>query len=395
MDTVMIVEALRTPFGKFGGKLRRYSAVELGALVAKSALERAGVRPDDVSETFFGTALLAASTSVAARQVNFKVGIPAETPSLTIDRACCSSMTCVGLATMKIRMGEASVILAGGLESSSQTPFLMKGVRWGRRMGDFTVEDPMQFRNPINNEPIALVTGKMALEFGISREQQDEWAYASHQKYFKAYDSGVYRDEIIPVEVGGDADPESLAIDEAPRRNVSLEKLHTLPTVYGSPTVTAGNAPGLNDGASVTLLMSASEAKRRGTDSLGEIVAYAQNCGHLASSVYMPGLAILSALKKAGLSIKDLKRIEINEAFAAMPLVSTKKMADGDTQLLATLRSITNVNGGSVALGHPTGASGARVVMALARELKRAGGGYGAAAICGGYGQADAVIVKV
>ncbi len=395
MTNVTIVEALRTPFGKLGGKLQRYSAVELGAIVAKAALERAGVKAEDVSETFFGSALLAAGTSVAARQVNFKAGIPAETPSLTIDRACCSSMTCIGLGWMKIRLGDSSVVLAGGLESSSQTPFLMRGIRTGKRLGDFTVEDPMQFRNPINNRPITLVTGEMALEFGVSRAEQDEWAYGSHIKYFKAYDSGVYGDEIVPVEIGNDHAREMLAIDEAPRRDVSLEKLRTLATVYGSPTVTAGNAPGLNDGASVALLMPAEEARRRSISPLGEIVAYAQTSGALSSSVYMPGVAIQTALKQAGLELRDLKRIEINEAFAAMPLVSTKRMADGDKELLRSLRSITNVNGGSVALGHPTGASGARVVMAVMRELRRLGGGYGAAAICGGYGQADAIIVKV
>jgi acetyl-CoA C-acetyltransferase len=196
----------------------------------------------------------------------------------------------------------------------------------------------------------------------------------------------------VPVAgTGGDM----LAVDEAPRRQVSMEKLRSLPVAYGSPTVTAGNAPGLNDGATVTILMPPEEARRRSLAPLGEILAYAQTSGDLSSSVYMPGVAIQAALKKAGIALRDLKRIEINEAFAAMPLVSTKHLADGDQALLKSLREMTNVNGGSVALGHPTGASGARVVMALLRELRRLGGGYGAAAICGGYGQADAVIVKV
>lgn len=395
MSKVFVAEALRTPFGKFGGKLKKYSAVELGALASLAALERARLSPQDVDETFFGSAILAASTSVAARQVNFKVGIPADKPSLTVDRACCSSMTCIGLAAMRIRLDEADAVLAGGLESSSQTPFLMKKLRWGHRLGDFTVEDPMQFRNPINQVPITVVTGNAALAFGVSREEQDEWAFASHQKYFQAFDKGIYQDEILPVDIGDDTEDGMLAMDEAPRRGVSLDKLRTLPTAYGSATVTAGNAPGLNDGAAVTLLMSAAGLERRDMPPLAEILSYAQVCGDLDSSVYMPGMAILAALKKAGLSMKDLKRIEINEAFAAMPLVSTKKMADGDPKLLQTLRSITNVNGGSVAIGHPTGASGARVVMALVRELRRLGGGIGGAAICGGYGQADAVIVKV
>ncbi len=392
MNTVSIVEAVRTPFGKLGGKLKQYSAVDLGGFVSTAVLERAGIRPDEVSESIFGSAMLAASTSVAARQINFKAGIPAATPSLTIDRACCSAMTTLGLGATKIRAGDASIVLAGGIESCSQTPFLMKGVRSGRKLGDFTVEDPLQVRNPINHQPIAGVTGEQALKFGVSREQQDAWAYRSHRTYFEAYEKGVYADEILPVAT---SNGELLAIDESPRRDSSIEKLAALPTVYGGPTVTAGNAPGLNDGATAVLLMASYAARQRDIEPLAEIVGYAQLSGHLDSSVYMPGHAIMIALEKAGIPLSELKRIEINEAFAAMPLVSTLHMAGGDVQRAEKLRTITNVNGGSVALGHPTGASGARVVMALARELRRLGGGYGAAAICGGYGQADAIILKV
>jgi acetyl-CoA C-acetyltransferase len=395
MKQVVMVDALRTPFGKFGGALKGYTAVELGALAARAVLERSGLLPSDVEESLFGSAILAACTSVAARQINFKVGIPAHVPSMTVDRACCSSMTCIGLGLSRIRAGDANVVLAGGVESASQTPFLMKNTRWGHRLGDFTVEDPMQMRNPINQQPIARVTGEAALAFGVGRDQQDEWALASHQNYFKAFEAGVYREEILVMPAAGDIDTGTLDMDESPRRQVSIEKLRALPTVYGSATVTAGNAPGLNDGAAVTLLMEAAAAKQRGAPVLAEVVGYAQAAGELDSSVYMPGIAILMALRKAGLGLAELKRIEINEAFAAMPLVSTVKMADGDAQLVSRLRAITNVNGGSVAMGHPTGASGARVVMALARELRRAGGGYGVAAICGGYGQADAILLKV
>ncbi len=392
MSGVVVVEAVRTPFGRFGGKLKGFSAVELGALAAKAAMARSGVQPADIDETIFGTAILAASTSVAARQINFKVGIPTGTPSLTLDRACCSSMTAIGLAAAKIRAGDAKIVLAGGIESCSQTPFLLKGTRWGRKLGDFTVEDPMQVRNPITGLALTLVTGRKALEHEVSREEQDEWACASHEKYFAAFDKGCYADEILPVELERGA---ALAVDESPRRDTSLEKLRALPTVYGSPTVTAGNAPGLNDGGSAVLIMSTEEARRRGIAPLGEIVGYAQTCGDLESSAYMPGQAMLKALHKAGVGLAEMKRIEINEAFAAMPLVSTKVVADGDAHKLARLRTITNVNGGAVAIGHPPGASGARIVMAALRELRRLGGGYGAAAICGGYGQSDAVILKV
>ena len=389
--SAVIVDAIRTPFGRFCGRLREFSAVELGALAAKAVLARAGIRPDELSETIFGCGILDAATAVPTRQINFKVGIPATTPSLTVDRACCSSMTAIGLALMKIRCGDANILLVGGIESCSQTPFLMRDTRWGRKLGDFSVEDPMHVRNPITGLSLTVVTGKKALEHGVSRAEQDGWAYASHRRYFQAYDKGVYEKEILPVEFDAQ---EPLAVDEGPRRNTSLERLAALPTAYGSPTVTAGNAPGLNDGASALILMSGAEAARRGIVPLAEVVAYAQLSGDLESSVYMPGHAILAAAKKAGIGLRDLKCIEINEAFAAMPLVSTKIMADGDAKELARLRSMTNVNGGSVAIGHPPGASGARVAMAAARELRRRGGGYAAAGICGGVGQADALILK-
>ncbi len=390
MNDTVVVSAVRTPFGRFGGRLKGYSAVELGAHAGREALRRAGVDAAEVDETIFGTAILAASTSVAARQINFKLGIPAETPSLTLDRACCSSMTALGLAAAKIRAGDARIVLIGGIESCSQTPYLLKGTRWGRKAGDFIVEDPMHVRNPITGLSLTVVTGNKALEHGVSREEQDDWACASHEKYFAAYDRGAYAEEIVPIEAGG----AMLAIDESPRRDSTRAKLASLPTAYGSPTVTPGNAPGLNDGASAIVVMAADEARRRGVEALATLVAYAQLCGDLESSVHMPGRALLKALGKTGRDLGDLACIEINEAFAAMPLVSTKVIADGDAGRLAQLRAMTNVNGGAVAIGHPPGASGARVSMAALRELRRRGGGYAAAAICGGYGQSDAVILR-
>lgn len=393
MTSVAIVEARRTPFGKFGGGLSHLSAVELGGLVARKALEKCNVAPDAVDETIFGSAILSASTMVAARQINFKVGIPESTPSLTVDRACCSSMTCVGLGVLKIGAGMARTILTGGVESSSRTPFMLKDIRWGRRLGDFKVEDPMQFRNPITNRPLTVVTGEMAVKHGVGREQQDDWAYQSHARYFDAYDKGVFADEIVPVAM--ESEEGELAIDETPRRNISLEKMRQLPTVHSGPTVTSGNAPGLNDGASSVLLMSTAEATARKVGVMAEICAYSQLAGSLESSVYMPGQAIADALRKANLTLDHLKRLEINEAFAAMPPVSLKMLAEGDVSKARKLAEITNVNGGAVAIGHPPGASGARILMSLVRELRRIGGGYGAAAICGGFGQADCVIVKV
>lgn len=395
MSNTVIADATRTPIGKLGGMLRDHSAIDLGAHVVRTLVGRGAVEPQEVDETYFGTAIHGSHTLVAARQVNIKGGLPPDTPSLTVDRACCSSMTAIALADMRIRTAEANIVLAGGIESCSNAPFLQRGVRWGRRLGDFTIEDPLQFRNPINGEPLARVTGEVAIAHGVSRQEQDDWAFQSHQRFFTALDRGYFNDEIAPVAAETQGRKQGLDIDEAPRRNLLREKLAELPVVYQSPTVTAGNAPGLNDGAAVALLMSRDEARKREIAPLCEIVGHVQLAGALDSSPFLPGKAIAALLSKAGITLSDIKRIEINEAFAAMPLVSTKVLADGDDTLLKRLRAMTNVNGGAVAIGHPTGASGARISMTVARAVREAGGGYGIAAICGGFGQADALLVRV
>ncbi|MHB8157354.1 MAG: acetyl-CoA C-acyltransferase [Desulfocucumaceae bacterium] len=396
MRDVTVVSAARTPFGKLGGALKDFSGVDLGSMVIKEAIDRAKIAPETIDEVYMGSAVLAGSVMVAARQMLFKVGIPGTTPSLTVDRACCSSMTCVGLGLRSILLGEAETVVSGGFESMSNTPFMIRDARWGKRLGDFTVEDILMMRNPITGTSIAVVTGEKAVEFGISREEQDQWALRSHQNYFESFKAEKYTEELMPVTITPKKGPATVFNrDEAPRTDTSLEKLAKLKTVYGSPTVTAGNAPGLNDGGSAVILMSGDKQKEMGLEALGRILSYGQAAGDPGASAYMPAHSIGKALKKAGLGVKDLKRIEINEAFAAMPLVSTKVLSEGDGELLKHLRSITNVNGGAVAIGHPTGASGARLVMTLIYELRRIGGGYGAAAICGGFGQSDAVIVKV
>ena len=398
MSEVKVVSAVRTPFGRLGGILKDYFPVELGSKIIQAAMERIHIDPKIVDEVYMGSALLAGATMVATRQMLFKVGLPGTTRSLTVDRACCSSMTCVGLGAKSILLKDADTVIAGGWETMSQTPFLLWEARWGKRLGDLKVEDMLMMRNPITATPIAVVTGKKALEFGVSREDQDQWALGSHQKYFSAFSAGKFTDEILTIEIPspkGKGPATIVQQDESPRADTSIEKLSQLKTVYGSPTVTPGNAPGLSDGASAVILMSAKKQKETGFEVLGEILSYAQAAGEPDESVFMPANSIRQALQKAGLLIKDLKRIEINEAFAAMPLVSTKVLSDGDPELLVHLRSITNVNGGAVAIGHPTGASGARLLMTLIYELRRLGGGIGAAAICGGFGQSDAVIVKV
>jgi len=395
MREVFIVSAARTPFGKFGGRLKGFSAVDLGTKAVMASMERISLDPSLVDELYLGVAVLAGTASVAARQVLFTSGLPAHTPSLTIDRACCSSMTCIGLGLRNIRSGETHTVVSGGMEAMSQTPLIARGVRWGVRLGGVMLEEPLFLRNPILNIPLAVGAGEIALKYGVSREEQDLWALRSHQKYFFALEAGKLADEIQPVEVPSEKGSVSrMDRDESPRSDTTIEKLRALPTVYGSKTVTAGNAPGLNDGASALILMSGERQKELGIVPLGRILAHVNIAGDPLASPYLPAHAIRKALERAGRNLSDLKRVEINEAFAATALISTKVLSSDSEKRLEQLRSITNANGGAVAIGHPTGASGGRITMTLVHELRRSGGGLGAAAICGGYGQSHAVILE-
>jgi acetyl-CoA C-acetyltransferase len=396
MREVVVVSAARTPFGKFGGQLKDLTAVDLGTKAVAASLKKIHLDPGAVDELYMGVAVLAGTASVAARQILISSGIPPHTPSLTIDRACCSSMTCLGLGMRNIRSGEVHTVVAGGTEAMSQTPLIARGVRWGVRLGGVMLEEPLFLRNPILNLPLAVGAAEVALEYGVSREEQDQWALRSHQKYFSALEAGKFAAEIDPVEIPA-AKGSNFVMDrdESPRADTTLEKLRALPTVYGSKTVTAGNAPGLNDGASALVLMSEERRKELGIVPLARILAYVNMAGDPLASPYLPALAIRQALEKIDRKLADLKRLEINEAFAATALVSTKVLNSDTESSLEHLRAITNVNGGAVAIGHPTGASGGRITMTLVHELGRAGGGLGAAAICGGYGQSDAVIIEV
>jgi len=396
MREVAVVSTVRTPFGKFGGLLKDFSAIDLGTKAVIAVIKKINFEPTMVDEVYMGVAVLAGTASVAARQVLISSGLPAHTPSLTIDRACCSSMTCIGLAMRNIRDGEIDTAIAGGMEAMSQAPLIARGIRWGVRLGGVMLEEPLFLRNPILNIPLAVGAAEVALQYGVEREEQDQWALRSHQNYYAAFGVGKFREEIEPLEISSPGGAMGIMDrDESPRSDTSIEKLQALPTVYGSKTVTAGNAPGLNDGASALLLMSKEKRKEMDLKPLAALLAYVNMAGDPLASPYLPALSIRKALEKAGRKLSDLKRIEINEAFAATPLVSTKVLSDGDEKMLKHLRSITNVNGGAVAIGHPTGASGGRIIMTLIHELRRLGGGLGAAAICGGYGQSDAVILQV
>ena len=324
-------------------------------------------------------------------------GIPAEIMTTTIDTACCSSLIAVRLGYQSIQAHRISTALALGVESMSRTPFILpQNLRWGQRLGHITASDGLFELGYKGYNPVSVDAGEVALEYNVEREEQDRWALRSQQRYAKANEEGKFKDEIVPIEVPSRKGPPIVFdTDEQPRPNSTMEKLARLPTIYGSPTVTPGNAPGLNDGAAGILLMSAEKAKEMGISPLATIISAVGRSTHPRYIATIPGLVIQDALKKADLTIDDVDLIEINEAFAAMPLVSSKVLADGDEKKTEEIREKINVNGGAVAIGHPVGASGARILMTLIYELKRRGGGCGVAAICGGLAQGEAMVVRV
>ena len=399
---VVVISAVRSPFGKFGGALKDFSLGRLGGLVVAEAVRRAGVAPEDVEEVATGVNLPGADRSIA-RQVLIGAGIPPQRVAYTVDRACCSSMAAVNLASRSIRLREANVAVAGGTENMSKVPYFLTDFRWGHRLGDVTLKDQLIIACPMTGRPRALQAGEEAVEYGISREEQDRWACRSHQNYFKAKEAGKFNDEVMTIEVPQErGQPLLLADDESPRADSTPEKLAKLPALYGSPTVTAGNAPGLNTGASAVVLMSREEAQRRGKRPLATLMGWAMASGHPDRIASIPAEAARLALGKVGMTIDQIDLIEINEAFAAVPLVSTLIMAGRDREKAEAIRARTNVNGGAIAIGHPTGATGGRLITTLIHELGRrrqAAGNtrsyYGLVTICGGIGEAEAVIARV
>lgn len=387
---VVISAYVRTPFGRFGGALRDKSAAELGAFTVDALLDKAGLSPQAVEASYLGVGMIAAATLTPARQVVLLSRLANETPSFAVDRACCSGMTALGVGFKDIRSGEAEILLCGGVESLSQTPNLLPRART-KSLGPVVADDPLLMRTPVVPSSIAGYTSSEALRHGIDRVMQDEWALASHQRYFEAEGANYFQDERIPIEAGGKV----VATDESPRANTSAEKLAALSPVHGSETITAGNAPGLNDGAAMLIVAREDVARANGLPVLARLRGYVQVADGPTSGSYTPAIAIGRLLMRHGLRPDNLDLIEINEAFAATPLVSTLRLADGDTVAAQKLRARTNVHGGSVAIGHPLGATGARLVMTLVNGLRQRGGGIGAAAICGGFGQGDAVLIEV
>jgi acetyl-CoA C-acetyltransferase len=399
---VGVMSAVRSPFGKFGGTLRDFSLPQLGGIVFAEAIRRAGLDPVDVEEVATGVNLPGADRSIA-RQVLIEAGIPTDRVAYTVDRACCSSMAAISMASRAIRLGDTRIAVAGGTENMSRVPYFLTAQRWGHSLGDVVLKDQLVIADPMTGKPRAVQAGEEAVEFGVTREEQDAWAVRSHRSYLEARAAGKFADEIVPIEVPQPkGEPVLFAEDESVRPDTTLEKLARLPTVYGSPTVTAGNAPGLNTGASAMVLMAPGEADRRGAQRLGTLVGWAMVSGHPDKLASIPAVAAAKVLDQVGLGVDDVDLIEINEAFAAMPLVSTLVLAGGDRAKAEEIRAKTNVNGGAIAIGHPTGATGARLVMTMMYELRRraAAAGWdrpyhGVATICGGIGEGEAIVVRV
>jgi len=398
-NDIVIVSGVRTPFSKFGGTLRTMHSTDLGAVVIKESLRRAGLAGEDLDEVYYGMcdqAEAALYDNVNARQALLRAGLPDSVVSLTIDRACCSSLSAVHLGRRALLLDEAKICMAVGAENMSNTPLLINGHRWGAGMTPLVVQD---YLNPITYReysPLGKDAGEIAIEYGISREEQDKWALLSQQKWVAADAAGKFDDELMPVEVPQRKGPPKLfSKDEFPKPNTTLEGLTKLKTIYGSPTVTAGNAPGLDTGASAVILMKRSRAEEMGITPLATILSVSSAAGEPRRMAEMPAITIREALTRAGVTIDDIDLIEINEAFAAVTLVSTKNLADGDEDKWRDLLDRTNVNGGAIAIGHPVGASGARILMTLMYELRRRGGGLGVCSICGGLAQSDCAVIRV
>lgn len=392
MAKTVIISGVRTPFGKFGGGLSSLTASQLGGIAIKEALVRAGIEGSQVDEVIMGNVLQAGQGQIPSRQAARHAGLPWEVKTETINKVCASGLRSVTLADQIIRLGEEEIIVAGGMESMSNAPYILPKARWGLRMGDGELKDTM-----ISDGLSCSFTGvhmgtygnSTAEDLEITREAQDNWAYESHQKAIKAIDGGILAEEIISVQVPvRKGEPITIEHDEAPRKDTSAGKLAKLgPAFNNEGTITAGNAPGVNDGAGALVLMSEERAEKEGKTPFAYILAHAEVAVEAKDFPKTPGLVINELLKKTGKSIEEIDLFEVNEAFAAVALASGK---------IANIEpGKVNVNGGAVALGHPIGASGARIIITLMHELKRRGGGLGIAAICSGGGQGDAILIEV
>jgi acetyl-CoA C-acetyltransferase len=391
MAKTVILGAARTPFGKMGGGLSSLDATDLGATAISSALERAEVKPDQVQHLVFGQVLQAGQGQIPSRQAQVKAGIPKEVSSETVNKVCASGLRSAGIIDQSVRAGDLDVAVAGGMESMSSAPYLLKQARFGYRMGDAKALDAMVhdgLTNPFTGKQMFVEATEVGDELELTRPDLDKFALRSHQLAVQATDEGRLPEEIVPVTVKSKKGDTTVEVDEAPRRETSLEALAKLPGLVGKEgSHTAGNSPGVNDGAGALVLASDEWARSNGRTALATIVAQAAVADDFPYLARTPANAAKLALEKAGLKVEDIDLFEINEAFASVAINSMR--------MLGLDESKVNVNGGAIALGHPIGASGARILMTLVNELRRRGGGLGCAAICSGGGQGDAMIVEV
>jgi acetyl-CoA C-acetyltransferase len=391
MPKTAIIGAARTPFGKLGGGLSTLDATDLGGTVIEAALERAEVKGDEVQHVVFGQVLQAGQGQIPSRQAQIKGGVPKEVSSETINKVCASGIRSVGILDQAIRAGDLEIGVGGGMESMSNAPYLLKQARFGYRMGDAKALDAMindGLTNPFSGKHMAQEASEVAAELEMTRADMDKFALRSHELAIQATEEGRLPEEIVPVAVKSKKGETTVEVDEAPRADTNLETLSKLPPIFVEDgTHTAGNAPGVNDGAGALVVASDEWAKKNGKQVLATIVTQAQVADDFPYLARTPANATKLALEKAGLSVDDIDLFEINEAFASVALNSMRMLDVSEDRV--------NVNGGAIALGHPIGASGARILMTLVNELRRRGGGLGVAAICSGGGQGDAMIVEV
>ena len=392
MSGSVIVAGARTPIGKLAGGLAGFSASDLGGFAIREALARAGIAPDTVDYVLMGQVLLAGGGQMTARQAAVAAGIPMSVPSAVVNKVCLSGINSIYQADLLIRSGEADIVVAGGMESMTNAPYLLPDARGGMRLGDRKVIDSMMFDGltcAFDRVAMGLGTERYGKKAGMQRAAQDELSARSHERAANAIKDGKFAEEIVPVAVPQRrGDPVMIDTDEGVRPGTTVESLASLkPSFDPEGTITAGNASQISDGGSAVIVMSAAKARELGCTVLAEIVSFGMVAGPDASLLLQPANAIRKALAKASLAVGDVKLFEMNEAFASVALASTADLAVSD--------DIVNVNGGAIALGHPIGASGNRIVLSLAMELRRRGGGLGAAALCGGGGQGDALILRV
>jgi acetyl-CoA C-acetyltransferase len=391
MPSTVIIGTARTPFGKMGGALAKLDATELGGKAIEAALERSEVAPDQVEQVIFGQVLQAGQGQIPSRQAQIKADIPREVPSETVNKVCASGMRTIGLADQAIRAGDLGVAVTGGMESMSQAPYLLPGARFGFRMGDVQAVDSMThdgLTNPFTGKQMINEASEVSNEFEITRPDMDRFAERSHRLAAEATDAGRLAEEIVSVTVKTKKSEEAVEADEAIRPDTTIEALAKLRAVGGEDaTHTAGNSPGVNDGAGAVIVASEEWAKSNGRAPIAHVLSYGAVADDFAYLAKTPAGAARQALEKIGKSPEDVDLWEINEAFASVAINSMRMLGIDEEKV--------NVNGGAIALGHPIGASGARIVGALVHELKRRGGGLGCAAICSGGGQGDAIVLEV